>query len=113
MPSALGMQPERGSIPGNSISRGGQNVQTYVGLGKDFKARYSKHKSSMENPSPEKYTTLFTYFLSQKSAGLGSKLSWKFLQTNLETQCNGLRLKNWNKMLHMTWPYIKDNTQVC
>ena len=64
-------------------SEGGRSVQTYVGLAKDFKARYSKHKSSMETPSPENSTTLSTHFLSQKTAGLDPKLSWKFLKTNL------------------------------
>ena len=48
-----------------------------------FKARYGKHKSSMENPSPENSTTLSTHFLSQKTAGLDPK--WKFLKTNLSS----------------------------
>ena len=62
---------QRGVIYQATVSsEGGKNVQTYVGLAKDFKARYGKHKSSMENPSPENSTTLSTHFLSQKSAGL-------------------------------------------
>ena len=39
-------------------SRGGANTQTYVGLAKKFKPRYSKHKSSMTDPTPQNSNTL-------------------------------------------------------
>ena len=64
-------------------SQGGKNTQTYVGLAKDFKARYSKHKTSLENPSPDNSTTLSTYFLKEEAAGNNPSLSWKFLKTNI------------------------------
>ena len=38
---------QRGVVYQATVSSEGGNVQTYVGLAKDFKARYSKHKSSM------------------------------------------------------------------
>ena len=66
-------------------SEGGKNTQTYVGLAKDFKARYSKHKASIANPTPKNSTTLSTHFLIQEAAGLNPKLSWRFLKTNLPT----------------------------
>ena len=64
-------------------SQGGKNTQTYVGLAKDFKARYSKHKTSLENPSPDNSTTLSTYFLKEEAAGNNPILSWKFLKTKI------------------------------
>ena len=74
---------QKGVVYQATVSSEGGNVQTYVGLAKDFKARYSKHTSSMEKPSPENSTTLSTHFLNQKTAGLNPKLTWKFLKTNL------------------------------
>ena len=76
-------QKKFGCQPKNIFSTPGRNVQTYVGLAKDFKARYSKHISSMKYPSPDNSTTLSTHFLNQKTAGLDPKLSWRFLKTNL------------------------------
>ena len=50
-------------------SEGGKNQQTYIGLAKKFKNRYSKHKTSMTTPTPKNSTTLSTHFLKQRSAG--------------------------------------------
>ena len=66
-------------------SEGGRNIQTYVGLAKKFKSRYSKHKASMETPSPQNSTTLSTHFLKEKEAGNNPTISWKFLKTNIPT----------------------------
>ena len=66
-------------------SEGGKNTQTYIGLAKDFKSRFSKHKASIATPSPKNSTTLSTHFLNQEAAGLNPKLSWRFLKTNLPT----------------------------
>ena len=66
-------------------SQGGKNIQTYVGLAKNFKARYSKHKSSLETPSPDNSTTLSTHFLKEQAAGNNPSIEWKFLRTNIPT----------------------------
>ena len=66
-------------------SDGGQNMQTYVGLAKSFKKRYSKHMSSIEKPIPTNSTTLSTHYLKEKSAGKNPSISWKFLKTNIPT----------------------------
>ena len=50
-------------------SQGGRSTQTYVGLAKNFKARYSKHKSSLETPTPENSTTLSIHFLKEQDKG--------------------------------------------
>ena len=66
-------------------SDGGRNIQTYVGLAKNFKNRYSKHKTSMTKPTPKNSTTLSTHFLKEKRGGYQPKVSWKFLESNLPT----------------------------
>ena len=47
--------------------------------------RYSKHKGSIENPSPQNSTTLSTHFLKEQEAGKNPTISWKFLRTNIPT----------------------------
>ena len=66
-------------------SEGGKNIQTYIGLAKNFKNRYSKHKTSMTAPTPAPSTTLSSHFLRQRSAGHQPSISWKFLETNVPT----------------------------
>ena len=66
-------------------SEGGKNIQTYIGLAKKFKNRYSKHKTSMTAPPPANSTTLSSHFLKQRSAGHQPSISWTFLETNVPT----------------------------
>ena len=66
-------------------SNGGVNTQTYVGLAKKFKPRYSKHKASMTDPTPKNSTTLSSYYLREKTAGHNPIITWKFLKTNIPT----------------------------
>ena len=66
-------------------SEGGANTQTYVGLTKYFKNRYSRHKSSLLAQTKENSTTLSTHFHKQKSGGHQPTISWKFLKTNIPT----------------------------
>ena len=66
-------------------SEGGRNIKKYIGLAKDFKQRYSKHKKSMKYPSPLNSTTLSTHFLAEEARGHQPKVTWKFLKTNVPT----------------------------
>ena len=66
-------------------SQHGGNIQTYVGLAKKFKSRYSQHKASIRKPSPKNSTTLSTYFLKEKNSGHEPEITWRFLETNIPT----------------------------
>ena len=66
-------------------SDAGRTVKTYVGLAKDFKKRYYKHKKSITEPTEKNSTTLSTHFLKQQAAGKEPQMTWKFLETNLPT----------------------------
>ena len=66
-------------------SQHGINVQTYVGLAKKFKNRYSKHKASMSKPSPTTSKTLSTHFLKEQNAGHQPVITWTFLEKNIPT----------------------------
>ena len=64
-------------------SDGGRNTQNYIGLAKNFKSRYSKHKTSLEKPSSQNSTTLSTHFHKEKAAGRNPVVSWRFIKTNI------------------------------
>ena len=62
-------------------SSGGQ--ECYVGLAKNFKKRYAKHKRSMKDKLPEESTTLSTHFWKEKDSGGEPKIIWKVLESNI------------------------------
>ena len=54
-------------------------VGTYVGLAKNFKRRYPKHKKNiLEEGAPGK-TSLSTYYWQEKNSGWDPKITWKSL----------------------------------
>ena len=58
-------------------------VESYVGLAKNFKKRFAKHKRSMKEKLPEESTTLSTHFWKEKDSGGEPKISWKVLESNI------------------------------
>ena len=66
-------------------SNNGNSAKAYVGLAKDFKKRYRKHRDSMKTENPENSTTLSTHYWKEFYSGRDPKLTWKFLETNIPT----------------------------
>ena len=64
-------------------SRG--DTENYVGLAKNFKKRYGKHKASMLKKTPENSTTLSSYFWDETEAGRNPKITWNILEANIPT----------------------------
>ena len=64
-------------------NQGGE--ETYVGLAKNFKKRYGKHKSTLTVYKPDGNTTLSTHFWQEKEAGRDPKVKWKILEKNIPT----------------------------
>ena len=60
-------------------------LETYVGLAKNFKKRYGKHKSTILDQSADGQTRLSTHYWNEKNLGNNPKVSWKFLETNIPT----------------------------
>ena len=61
------------------------DIETYVGVAKNFKQRYSKHKASLKKQTSENSTTLSTYYWSEKNAGRGPSIKWDILEKNIPT----------------------------
>ena len=58
-------------------------VGTYVGLAKNFKKRYPKHKKCLLDETAEGGTALTTYYWLEKNAGRDPQVTWKFLEKNI------------------------------
>ena len=56
-----------------------------MGLAKNFKKRYGKHKSTLTVYKPDGNTTLSTHFWQEKEAGRDPKVKWKILEKNIPT----------------------------
>ena len=58
-------------------------VESYVGLAKNFKKRWPKHKTTLKDRNAEGQTTLSTYVWKKRDEGLSPIVSWKFLEKNI------------------------------
>ena len=72
-----------GVVYQTTINSNDDSQESYIGLAKNFKKRYRKHKTSMKEEDPENSTTLSTYFWKKKKEGKEPTVSWKFLETEV------------------------------
>ena len=54
--------------------------ETYIGLASKFKARFYKHRQSMEVQTSENSTTLSTHFWNQLETGMDPKVTLKVIE---------------------------------
>ena len=57
--------------------------ETYVGLAQNFKERYRKHRSNLEEKKAGGTITLYNHFWNEKEQGRDSKVQWTFLEENV------------------------------
>ena len=74
-----------GVVYQTTISSDGGKVNNYVGLAKNFKKRWGKHKSTLGDSEADGQTTMSKYYWKEKNAGRDPKLSWKYLEKNIPT----------------------------
>ena len=58
-------------------------AESYVGLAKNFKRRFPKHKSTLGDRNADGQTTLSKYVWRKRDEGLNPKVAWKFLEKNV------------------------------
>ena len=74
---------QNGVIYQATVTSATGRAETYVGLAKNFKKRYPKHKKCILDESAEGQTALTNYYWREKNAGRDPDVSWKFLETNV------------------------------
>ena len=72
-----------GAIYEATVKTSDGGVESYVGLAKNFKKRYGKHKATINDRSADGQTTLSKYIWRKKDEGLNPEVSWKYLETNI------------------------------
>ena len=72
-----------GAIYQATVSSAGGREETYVGLAKNFKRRYPKHKKNILDESAPNGTSLSKYFWKETNLGRDPKITWKFLERNV------------------------------
>ena len=55
----------------------------YIGLARDFKKRWYKHRDSLEDKNFEGHSTMSTYVWKQREKGLNPTVQWRILERNL------------------------------
>ena len=61
-----------------------RRVESYVGLAKNVKNRYPKHKKNLLVETVVGNVTLSKYFWNLKNAGNDPNVTWRFLEKNIE-----------------------------
>ena len=74
---------QNGAIYEATVATDDGKVESYVGLAKNFKKRYSKHKATLTSRTADGQTTLSRYVWKTKDEGLNPKVSWKYLEKNV------------------------------
>ena len=72
-----------GAVYQATVTSATGRVETYVGLAKNFKRRYPKHKKCLLDESAEGGTALSKYFWQEENAGRDPQVTWKFLEKNV------------------------------
>ena len=72
-----------GAIYQATVSTNDGRVESYVGLARNFKKRYAKHKATLTSRHADGQTTLSNFVWEQTDEGKDPKVSWKFLERNL------------------------------
>ena len=57
--------------------------ESYVGLAKNFKKRFSKHKATLNDRTADGQTTLSRYFWEQNDRGKNPVVMWQYLERNI------------------------------
>ena len=58
-------------------------TESYVGLARNFKRRWPKHKSTLQNRNADGQTTLSNYVHKMSDENLDRKVTWKVLDSNI------------------------------
>ena len=72
-----------GAIYQATVASVGGRVEKYVGLAKNFKKRYPKHKKTLRDEAGEGQTSMSKYFRKEQNQGRAPEVTWKFLEKNV------------------------------
>ena len=74
---------EDGVIYQAKVTTSDGKVEDYVGLARNFKKRYSKHKRTLKNRNADGHTTLSNYVWDRRDKQLNPVVTWHYLEKHL------------------------------
>ena len=72
-----------GAIYEAKVSTSDGRSESYVGLAKNFKRRWPKHKKTLEDREADGQTSLTRYVWKKRDEGMNPIVAWKYLETNV------------------------------
>ena len=107
-----------GAIYQASVTSAGGGVETYIGLAKNFKRRYPKHKKTMLDETAPGGTCLSKFYWKEKNAGRDPKVTWKFLERNVPiynpvtSKCRLCIREKFNIVLRPSWATLNSRQEI-
>ena len=80
MPNACNQD---GAVYETKVATSDGRVESYVGLAKNFKKRWRKHKTNLADRDSEGQTTMSRYVWRKRDEGLAPTVSWSYLEKNI------------------------------
>ena len=74
---------QNGAVYEAKVSTSDGKIESYVGLAKNFKKRWPKHKKTLKNRNADGQTTLSKYVWRKRDEGLNPQITWHFLEKNV------------------------------
>ena len=72
-----------GAIYQATVATSDGREESYVGLAKNFKKRFNKHRATLKNRGTDGQTTLSKYVWEQKDLNMNPEVYWKILEKNV------------------------------
>ena len=100
---------ECGAVYQALVTSVGGGVESYIGLAKNFKKRYPKHKKTLLDESADGQTSMSKYYWKEKRAGRDPKVTWRFLEKNVPVynpvtnKCRLCLREKFNIVLRTSW----------
>ena len=72
-----------GAVYQTTISTNDGRVENYVGLARNFKKRFRKHRTTLKDRHAEGQTTMSNYVHLQRDQGKDPVVAWRFMEKNV------------------------------
>ena len=72
-----------GAVYQTTVNTSDGKEEYYVGLAKNFKTRFRKHRTTLKDREAEGQTTMSKYYWRKVDEGTNPKVSWKFLEKDV------------------------------
>ena len=109
---------QNGAIYQALVTSVGGGVETYIGLAKNFKKRYPKHKKTLLDESADGQTSMSKYYWRETHAGKDPKVTWRFLERNVPVynpvtnKCRLCLREKFNIVLRPSWATLNSRQEI-